>query len=193
MTEKNETEFGAKCQILAEIWLDRRDDPEWADYIAYNDLGLPLAYMIDNGIVEAEHCEIGHSFIDEGFRLLLEGMGVEDLGFYEFADILEVSSKDPAEFDGVGYDEEEIEDEEESELENNEKSEEKSDWERGWDAGYDAGVEAEQLRVQQLCSTYTEMYLDMGKGQKAVVWREVADALKPVDDVEMFSNEDYGL
>lgn len=185
MTENTGTEFQFKCVILADVWLNYRDDPEWEDFINYNDLGLPLAYMIANGIVEKENAAIGVPFVDEAFRLLLDGMGVEDLGFELFEDILEVSGKSVVEFGE--YDEEEIEEEEESEPE------EQSDWERDWDAGYGAGVKAEQLRVQQLCSTYTEMYLDMGKGQKAVLWREVADALKPVDDVAVTSNEEDGF
>lgn len=83
------TPFRNKAEILAELWMDYRDDDGFKDYIEYNDLGLPIAYAVANGIVESN--KLVEQFIDESFRLLLVGLGIEeDLGFETLTDILSV-------------------------------------------------------------------------------------------------------
>jgi hypothetical protein len=78
------TTFSNKAQILSEIWLDYREDEEFKDFVQYNDLGLPLAYAVANGIADTN--PILERFVSETFDLLLAGLGVsEDTGF-EFLD-----------------------------------------------------------------------------------------------------------
>jgi len=80
------TEFGSKCDILADVWLNYRNDEEFQDFLAYNDLGLPIAYALANDIVkttpEAER------FVEETFSLLLAGLGIDEDKGYEFLDEL---------------------------------------------------------------------------------------------------------
>jgi hypothetical protein len=83
------TSYSSKCAILADLWLNYRDDDEFKDFIRYNDLGLPLAYVIVNNIVEST--EIAEKFIVETFDLLLAGMALEDQGFESLEDILDLS------------------------------------------------------------------------------------------------------
>lgn len=75
-----------KAIILADLWLNYRDDSEFTDFVEYNDLGLPLSYMIANGIVEKN--EIADQFVSETFDLLLAGLAVEDEDFETLDDIL---------------------------------------------------------------------------------------------------------
>jgi hypothetical protein len=75
-----------KVIILADLWLNYRDDSEFVDFVDYNDLGLPLSYMIANGIVERN--EIADQFISETFDLLLAGLAIEDEDFETLDDIL---------------------------------------------------------------------------------------------------------
>ncbi len=83
-----ETKFEDRCGILAEIWLNYRDDEEFADFIEYNDLGLPLAYAISAGIVEGT--EKAEGFVNETFDLLLASLDVEgDTGFETLEDLLQ--------------------------------------------------------------------------------------------------------
>lgn len=83
-----ETTFKTKCAILAEIWLNYRDDEEFQDFCEYNDLGLPLAYALDSNIVEAT--ETAKAFVEETFELLLAGLDIEkDTGFESLEDLLE--------------------------------------------------------------------------------------------------------
>ena len=85
------TEFESRCQILCDLWLNYKKDEEFADFIAYNDLGLPLAYAITEGIVEKT--ELAENFINETFDLLLAGLDIEDEGFEDLDEILSTSDK----------------------------------------------------------------------------------------------------
>lgn len=82
------TKFKDKCAILADIWLNYRNDEDFEDFIKYNDLGLPLAYALDSGIVEKT--PQAKAFIEESFALLLAGLDIdEDMGYTDFDDILQ--------------------------------------------------------------------------------------------------------
>ena len=75
------TTFDNKCAILSDLWLNYKDEAELADFVEYNDLGLPLAYLIHTDLVTVN--ENGISYIDETFDLLCEGVGVDLDGEYE--------------------------------------------------------------------------------------------------------------
>jgi len=75
------TTFDNKCAILSDLWLNYKDEAELADFVEYNDLGLPLAYLIHTELVTVN--ESGISYIDETFNLLCEGVGVDLDGEYE--------------------------------------------------------------------------------------------------------------
>lgn len=80
-----ETTFQNKCDILSELWINYKTDPNFEDFISYNDLGLPLAYAIANGIVSAT--PMSEKFINETFLLLLNSLEVEDNGYVTLDDI----------------------------------------------------------------------------------------------------------
>jgi hypothetical protein len=82
----SKTSYEDKCGILADLWLNYRSDEDFADFIEYNDLGLPLAYALANEIVEST--EVAQRFVEETFDLLLDGLDVEDTGFEELDEIL---------------------------------------------------------------------------------------------------------
>lgn len=87
MTSPTElTPFSSRANILAELWLNYRDDPEFIDFVEYNDIGLPLAYMLDNKIVEPT--AMAEQFINETFDLFLKGLGAEDTGFESLDELL---------------------------------------------------------------------------------------------------------
>jgi hypothetical protein len=68
-----------KTAILADLFLNYRGDEEFTDFIEYNDIGLPVAYAIDNGIVKGT--ALSEQFINETYELLIAALGVEDSGF----------------------------------------------------------------------------------------------------------------
>jgi hypothetical protein len=81
------TTFSNKAIILADLWLNYRDDEEFIDFCEYNDLGLPLAYAIANGIVDNPNA-IAQQFVIETFDLLLGGLGIQEDEGYELLDDL---------------------------------------------------------------------------------------------------------
>jgi hypothetical protein len=80
------TTFDNKASILADLWLNYKQDDEFADFIEYNDIGLPLAYAIANDIVKTT--PVATRFIEESFDLLLAGLGYEDLTFEDLDELL---------------------------------------------------------------------------------------------------------
>ena len=82
----SETPFKIRCEILTDLWLNYKKDEEFADFIQYNDLGLPLAYAISEGIVETT--PPAENFINETFELLLAGLELEDEGFENLDEML---------------------------------------------------------------------------------------------------------
>lgn len=83
---ENKTSYEDKASILADLWLNYRSDEDFVDFIEYNDLGLPLAYAIANGIVEST--DLSKAFVEETFSLLLEGLDIEDTGFEDMDELL---------------------------------------------------------------------------------------------------------
>jgi hypothetical protein len=83
-----ETTFEDKCHILADLWMNYRDDEEFKDFIEYNDIGLPISYAIANSIVVSN--TMSEQFISETFSLLLAALEIEDTGFSTLDDILDL-------------------------------------------------------------------------------------------------------
>lgn len=92
----NLTPFSNQCEILADLWLNYRTDESFVDFIEYNDIGLPLAYAVSNGIATVN--DLGSKLIQETFALLLEGLGLDDTGLDNLDDLLDL--------DGLPTDEE---------------------------------------------------------------------------------------
>jgi hypothetical protein len=87
------TTFENKCIILSDLWLNYRNDEEFTDFIQYNDMGLPLAYAISEGIVKST--TLAEAFINEAFDLLIFGMEIdEDTGFETMEDLFAQSAGD---------------------------------------------------------------------------------------------------
>ena len=74
MTEYK-TSYENRCIVLADLWHDFKGDPEFAEFIEYNDLGLPLAFMICKDIVNST--PIAETYINESFDLLCEAMELD--------------------------------------------------------------------------------------------------------------------
>jgi hypothetical protein len=81
-----ETTFSNKVAILADLWITYSNDETFEDFFEYNDLGLPLAYALDNDIVVAN--EKTNAFIEETFALFLTGLEQEDIGFTTLNEVL---------------------------------------------------------------------------------------------------------
>jgi len=66
-----------KANILADYWMDYRNDPDWQDFMTYNDIGLPLSDGLAGGFI-IELSEAGEAIINESFSMLCKKLGIED-------------------------------------------------------------------------------------------------------------------
>ena len=83
--------FENKTTILAELWMNYREDDQIKDFIEYNDLGLPLAYLITNEIViPTNQADI---YIDESYDLLVAALDVEDLEYESLDEMMDAGEE----------------------------------------------------------------------------------------------------
>jgi hypothetical protein len=82
-----QTEFANKVTILAELYSTYKQDPDFKDFIEYNDLGLPLAFLAEDGL--AEITETGIQYIEETWLLFLAALVIEDSQFESLKGLLE--------------------------------------------------------------------------------------------------------
>jgi len=79
-------DFANKITILAELWMNFRDDEQLKDFIEYNDLGLPLAYFLMNELVlPTNQAEV---YINETYDLFVKSLGAEDLDYQSLDELL---------------------------------------------------------------------------------------------------------
>jgi hypothetical protein len=78
--------FENKISILAELWMNYRDDDQIKDFIDYNDLGLPMAYLLMNEIVlPTAQAEM---YINETYDLFLAALDVEDIEYESLDEVM---------------------------------------------------------------------------------------------------------
>jgi hypothetical protein len=80
------TTFESVCAILSDLWVEHKAEKHFKDFIQYNDLGLPLAFLIDSELVEPS--EMAKQYINETWNLLLGSLNIEkDLGWTSLEDL----------------------------------------------------------------------------------------------------------
>jgi len=75
-----EMDFLNKVKILSDLWINYRDDDDFDDFIQYNDLGLPLAYLINTEL--AAVTDQGRIYIEETYNLLCAALDIDLNGEY---------------------------------------------------------------------------------------------------------------
>lgn len=69
-----------KIKILSDFYLAYKGDERFSHFFKYNDLGLPLAYAVNSGIVP--RTDRSDLFVEETFELLFQTLGYwSDEGF----------------------------------------------------------------------------------------------------------------
>jgi len=67
--------------------MDYREDEALEDFMDYNDIGLPLAYLISTDVVDmSPKAEV---YIEETWHLFLASLEIEDAGFTTLEEILD--------------------------------------------------------------------------------------------------------
>ena len=83
------TGFSYKLTILSEFHANYSQDPEFDEFVEFNDLGLPLAYLTTEGL-----CELsgnGERYIEETWTHLLETLGIKDTDFKKLDEMFQAS------------------------------------------------------------------------------------------------------
>jgi hypothetical protein len=80
------TDFNDQIKILGQLYANHKDDKGFKDFVEYNDLGLPLAYMVAEGL--AVPSEDGMRYISETFEMFVGSLGIDDTGFTSLDEML---------------------------------------------------------------------------------------------------------
>jgi hypothetical protein len=89
MSDTPTNHFSYKCEILADLWLNYRDNEQLKDFIEYNDIGIPLAYAIAEDL--AKPTEIGIRYVEESYSLLVDSLGIESDEYESLDEMFEAS------------------------------------------------------------------------------------------------------
>lgn len=81
------TDFSSICDILGDLYSNYKDDKNFGDFIEFNDLGLPLAYLTSENLCEPS--DDGIRYVTETWELFLAGLKVKDEGFEDLDQLLE--------------------------------------------------------------------------------------------------------
>jgi len=67
------------CDVLGSLYANYKEEEEFKDFIDFNDLGLPLAYFVSEGLCEVS--DDGARYITETWQLFLASMELQDTGW----------------------------------------------------------------------------------------------------------------
>lgn len=80
------TSFESICSILGDLWMDYKSDKYFKDFIEYNDIGLPIAFLVDNELVEPT--KIATQYVYETWDIFLAALEIkEDLGWESLEEV----------------------------------------------------------------------------------------------------------
>ena len=86
-------EFDRKAKIVAECWMLTRNVDTWKEIIAYGDIGFPLAYAHQTGLVEVT--KKGLVPVLEVYDIIIESLEVDpDTRYEDFEAVLDQRIED---------------------------------------------------------------------------------------------------
>ena len=66
-----------KAGVLGQLWINFREDEQFSKFIEYNDIGLPMAYFVAEGLVNGL-TPLGEQYINESFDMFIKAMEITD-------------------------------------------------------------------------------------------------------------------
>ena len=85
------TDFSKQVEILGEFYINYREDSELKDFLEFNDIGLPLAYLSSEGLCDIS--DDGKKYVAESWEMFLLAMGITDEGFENLGEIFAKTGK----------------------------------------------------------------------------------------------------
>lgn len=80
------TDIEKQIEILGNFYINYRDDKGVKEFIEFNDIGLPLAYLASEGLCSPSENAV--VYISETFNMLLATMSLQDIGFEDLDHLL---------------------------------------------------------------------------------------------------------
>lgn len=77
------------CSILADLWINHKNEGDLKQFAEYNDIGLPLAYFLSEDLV-TEITEEGQKYVLESFNLLLAALSLKEEDIQDGATLLDL-------------------------------------------------------------------------------------------------------
>lgn len=82
----DKTRFSNVCKTLGQLWVFYRDESkkhdEWDEFFTWADIGLPLAYAVDQGYVTSLKKE-GKDVVVETWNVFCEMIAIDPNGDYD--------------------------------------------------------------------------------------------------------------
>ena len=78
-------DFADKAGIMAQLWLEFKEDEDFSAFVDYNDIGLPLAYCQANGLVK-ETTPLGEQYILETAQMFFDLLEITEAEVDELED-----------------------------------------------------------------------------------------------------------
>lgn len=93
----SKTTFSTKCDILGSLWLYYREDIKgneaWEEFFAYNDIALPLSYMVKEEYATINEDSDAVGYINETWETFCAYLDIDVDG--EYKDIVEAFDASP--------------------------------------------------------------------------------------------------
>jgi hypothetical protein len=98
----SKTTFLTKCDILGDLWLFYREDIKgneaWEEFFQYNDVALPLAYMVKEEYAFINEDSDGTSYINETWETFCDYLGIDpDIEYGDIREAFDASPNKPLE------------------------------------------------------------------------------------------------
>jgi hypothetical protein len=96
----SKTHFFEKCVILGELWVEFREQAKeneaWDYFFSYNDVALPMAYLIAEDYVEPTGNALAETTVEETWLMFCEYIDIDSEGQYgNLAEAFEASPNAP--------------------------------------------------------------------------------------------------
>ena len=85
------TDFSKQVEILGQFYMSARDNKEMSEFMEFNDIGLPLAYLASEGLCDIS--DDGKKYVAESWEMFLLAMGITDEGFENLGEIFAKTGK----------------------------------------------------------------------------------------------------
>ena len=70
-------DYADKTGLLGQLWIDYRDNEDFSVFMEYNDIGLPLSYVVAEGLVP-ELTKLGEDYVDETIEMFFKLLNITE-------------------------------------------------------------------------------------------------------------------